>query len=165
MELYHPLPGAVQSVRDVHAGEGVEIADYVNLYECKIGAHTRIGPFVEIQRGVSIGVKCKIQSHTFICEGVTIEDCVFVGHGVMFTNDRHPAARNPDGSVKTAKDWTLEKTLVKSGTSIGSGAVILPGVTIGANAVVGAGAVVTMHVPPGATVAGNPARIITNRAS
>jgi acetyltransferase-like isoleucine patch superfamily enzyme len=125
--------------------------ELVNLYGCEIGEATAIGPFVEIQRGASVGKRCKISSHSFLCEGVTLEDEVFIGHGVMFTNDRYP---------KALGDWTLEKTLVQKGASIGSGAVILCGVTIGAGALIGAGAVVTKNVPPGAVVAGVPSRLL-----
>ena len=141
--------------------EGVVIhhPDLVNLYGCRLGAGSRVGTFVEIQRGAVIGRNCKISSHTFICEGVTIEDGVFIGHGVMFTNDRHPRAINPDGSLQTDADWTLEPTLVKTGASIGSNATILCGVTIGEGAIVGAGAVVTRNVPPYTVVAGVPARV------
>ncbi len=141
---------------DVELGARVVIhhAELVNLYGCAIGDETRIGPFVEIQRGARIGRRCKISSHTFICEGVTIDDEVFVGHGVMFTNDRFPRA--------TAEDWKLVPTRVESGASIGSGAVILCGVTIGAHALVGAGAVVTHDVPAGAVVAGVPARTLVS---
>jgi acetyltransferase-like isoleucine patch superfamily enzyme len=141
--------------------EGVVIhhPDLVNLYGCSIGGGTRIGTFVEIQRGATIGRNCKISSHTFICEGVTLEDGVFVGHGVMFTNDRSPRAVNPDGSLQTDADWSLEHTLVKARASIGSNATILCGVTIGEGALVGAGAVVTRDVPPYMVVAGVPAQI------
>ncbi|MGE4086188.1 MAG: DapH/DapD/GlmU-related protein [Vicinamibacterales bacterium] len=143
---------------DVECGEGVRIGDFVNLYGCRIGAHSSVGPFVEIQRGVSIGRRCKIQSHTFICEGVTIADEVFVGHGVMFTNDRYPRATNADGSLQHPQDWELVPTEVRRGASIGSGATILPGVVIGAGALVAAGAVVTADVPDGMVVSGVPAR-------
>ena len=141
--------------------EGVVIhhPDLVNLYGCRLGAGSRVGTFVEVQRGAVIGRNCKISSHTFICEGVTIEDGVFIGHGVMFTNDRHPRAINPDGSLQTDADWTLEPTLVKTGASIGSNATILCGVTIGEGAIVGAGAVVPRNVPPYTVVAGVPARV------
>lgn len=145
----------------VQTGKGVVIMhpDLVNLYGCSIGDETKIGSFVEIQRGAVIGSRCKISSHTFICEGVTIEDEVFVGHGVMFINDRRPAAVNPDGGLKTDADWTLERTVVRKRAALGSGAVILCGVTVGEGATVGAGAVVTRDVPPGAVVAGVPARL------
>ena len=145
---------------DVTLGSGVEIflPDLVNLYGCAIGDATKIGPFVEIQKGAVIGARCKVSSHSFICEGVTIEDDVFVGHGVMFTNDRYPRA-SVDGRLQTERDWQVIPTLVHRGASIGSGAVILCGVTIGARAMVGAGAVVTHDVPADATVAGVPARV------
>jgi UDP-2-acetamido-3-amino-2,3-dideoxy-glucuronate N-acetyltransferase len=149
-----------QTIRDVQLGEDVILRDFVNIYGCSIGSGSRVGTFVEIQKGVTIGKNCKIQSHTFICEGVTIEDGCFIGHGVMFTNDRRPGAVNADGSLQTEADWPLEKTLVRKGASIGTGAVILPGLVIGERALVGAGAVVTKDVPAGATVAGNPARIL-----
>jgi acetyltransferase-like isoleucine patch superfamily enzyme len=145
---------------DVILGRDVKIHAFVNLYGCRIGDETKIGTFVEIQKGVTIGSRCKISSHTFICEGVTIESGVFVGHGVTFTNDRYALAVNPDGSPRTETDWEYERTIVKPGASIGSGATLLGGITIGENAVVGAGSMVTKSVPPGATVAGNPARII-----
>lgn len=148
-----------RNLRDVRVGEGVRIFDFVNAYECEIGDSTRVGAFVEIQKGVKIGKNCKISSHSFLCEGVEIEDGVFVGHGVMFTNDKRPRAVNDDGSVRGEGDWQLIKTLVKKRASIGSNATILPGITIGAGALVGAGAVVTKDVPAGATVVGNPARI------
>ncbi|MBL7033222.1 MAG: N-acetyltransferase [Candidatus Delongbacteria bacterium] len=143
---------------DVVMGADVKVYDFVNLYGCRIGDRTRIGTFVEVQKGVVIGADCKISSHTFICEGVELEDGVFVGHGVRFINDLHPRAVNPDGSMQTEADWTLVRTRICARASIGSGAVILGGVTVGAGALVGAGAVVTHDVPPGATVAGVPAR-------
>lgn len=132
----------------------------VNLYGCSIGTATKIGAFVEVQKDAKIGARCKISSHTFVCEGVTIEDEVFVGHGVMFINDRHPRATNADGSLQTEADWKVETTLVRHGASIGSGATVMSGVTIGEGALVGAGAVVTKDVPPFAVVAGVPARIV-----
>ena len=147
---------------DVVMGDGVVIhhPQLVNLYGCRIGDATRIGTFVEIQRGAVIGRACKISSHSFICDGVTLEDGVFIGHGVMFTNDRVPRALNEDGSLQTDADWELIPTRVCRGASIGSNATILPGVTIGAGALVGAGAVVTRDVPPYAVVAGVPARVV-----
>lgn len=141
-------------------GKNVRLHDFVNLYGCEIGDDVKIGTFVEIQKGVKIGNRCKISSHTFICEGVTLEDEVFVGHNVTFTNDRYPRATNGDGHLQTEADWECIRTLVKRGTSIGSGATLLCGITIGENAMIGAGSVVTKDVPAGATVAGNPARII-----
>jgi UDP-2-acetamido-3-amino-2,3-dideoxy-glucuronate N-acetyltransferase len=145
---------------DVKVGNNVIIRDFVNLYGCSIADNTKIGTFVEIQKNASIGRNCKISSHTFICEGVTIEDDVFVGHGVMFINDRYPCATNDDGKQQTESDWHVHKTLIKRGASLGSGAVILCDVTVGERAMVGAGAVVTKDVPAGAVVVGNPARII-----
>ena len=145
---------------DVVLGRGVRVHRFVNLYGCQVGDETRIGTFVEIQKGARVGARCKISSHAFICEGVTIEDEVFVGHGVMFTNDRRPRAARPDGTPQTEEDWTLERTIVRRGASIGSNATILCGLEIGERATVGAGSVVTRSVPAGATVAGNPARII-----
>ena len=145
---------------DVVLGRDVRIHSFVNLYGCRVGDETRIGTFVEIQKGASVGARCKISSHTFICEGVRVEDEVFVGHGVMFINDRRPRATRPDGTPQTESDWTLEQTIVRRGASIGSNATILCGVEIGEHAIVGAGAVVTKNVPAGACVAGNPARII-----
>ena len=142
----------------VEFGTGVVVQSFTNLYGCTIGEETRVGPFVEIQRGVVVGARCKIQSHTFVCEGVTIEDEVFVGHGVMFVNDKRPRATAENGRLKGANDWDLQTTVVESGASLGSGTVVLGGVRIGAGALVGAGAVVTRDVPPGATVAGVPAR-------
>ena len=148
-----------KNIRDVRVGENVRIFDFVNAYECEIGDNTKVGSFAEIQRGVPIGKNCKISSHSFLCEGVTIEDGVFVGHGVMFTNDKHPRAVNDDGSIRKEGDWELVPTNVKKHASIGSNATILPGITIGERSLVGAGAVVTKDVPDGATVVGNPARI------
>jgi len=147
---------------DVTLGDNVVIhqPQLVNMYGCRIGESTRIGAFVEIQRGAVIGRRCKISSHSFICDGVTIEDGVFVGHGVMFTNDRFPRALTDDGRLQTDADWELVPTRVGRGASIGSHATILPGVTIGEGALVGAGAVVTRDVPPYAVVAGVPARVV-----
>ena len=145
---------------DVKLGAGVVIHGFVNLYGCTIGDGTRVGCFVEIQRGVLIGQRCKVSSHTFICEGVTIEDECFIGHHVVFINDRYPSAVNADGSPQTPADWKCLETRVCRRASIGSGAVILCGITIGAGAIVGAGAVVTKDVPPGVIVAGNPARLV-----
>jgi UDP-2-acetamido-3-amino-2,3-dideoxy-glucuronate N-acetyltransferase len=148
---------------DVVLGRDVKIYAFVNLYGCRVGDETRVGTFVEIQKGAVIGARCKISSHTFICEGVRVEDEVFVGHGVMFINDRLPRATRPDGTPQTEADWTLETTVVRRGASIGSNATILCGVEIGERAIVGAGAVVTKSVPAGAVVAGNPARVIRKR--
>ncbi len=145
---------------DVVLGRDVRIYNFVNLYGCRIGDETRIGTFVEIQKGAIVGARCKISSHTFICEGVHVEDEVFVGHGVQFINDRYPRATNRDGTPQTDADWPLAPTIVRHGASIGTGATILGGLEIGARAIVGAGAVVTRDVPPGAIVAGNPARIL-----
>jgi acetyltransferase-like isoleucine patch superfamily enzyme len=144
---------------DVKLGKDVAIYDFVNLYGCEIGDESKIGTFVEIQRGAKIGRRVKISSHTFICEGVEIEDGVFVGHGVMFTNDLFPRATNADGTLQTAADWKVVPTLVRRGASIGSGATILCGVEIGEDAIVGAGSVVTRNVPARTIVAGNPARV------
>jgi acetyltransferase-like isoleucine patch superfamily enzyme len=155
----------VRIASDVVLGEGVIVHAFVNLYGCTIGDGTRIGAFVEIQKNARIGKHCKISSHSFICEGVTIEDECFVGHGVLFINDRRPRACNPDGSPQTAADWSVVPTLVRRGASIGSGAVILCGVTIGERALVGAGAVVTRDVPADATVAGVPARVDFRRSA
>jgi UDP-2-acetamido-3-amino-2,3-dideoxy-glucuronate N-acetyltransferase len=148
---------------DVQLGPEVKIfhPSLVNLYGCSIGAETKIGAFVEIQKNSSIGARCKISSHTFVCEGVTIEDEVFVGHGVMFINDRYPRATT-EGGLQTEADWTVVPTMIKRGSSIGSGAVIMCGITIGERALIGAGAVVTRDVPAGALVAGVPARVIRN---
>jgi acetyltransferase-like isoleucine patch superfamily enzyme len=144
---------------DVKLGIGVKLSRFINLYGCEIGDETKIGAFVEIQKNAFVGKRCKISSHTFVCEGVTIEDSVFIGHGVMFINDTYPRAGTPDGKLQTEKDWKVEKTLIKKGASIGSGATILCGLTVGENAIVGAGSVVTKDVPANAVVAGNPARV------
>ncbi|HAK95861.1 MAG TPA: N-acetyltransferase [Planctomycetes bacterium] len=146
--------------QDVKLGKDVKVYDFVNLYGCEIGDGSKIGTFVEIQRGARIGRNCKISSHTFICEGVTIEDDVFVGHNVTFINDLYPRATNADGSMQTDKDWECRPTLVRRGASIGSSVTLLCGVTVGENAMIGAGSVVTKDVPAGAVVAGNPARVI-----
>jgi UDP-2-acetamido-3-amino-2,3-dideoxy-glucuronate N-acetyltransferase len=145
-------------MNDVSFGADVVVHAFTNLYGCRIGDGTRVGTFVEVQRGAEIGANCKIQSHTFICDGVKIGDGVFVGHGVTFINDRHPRATAGHGALQTEDDWELVETIVEDGASIGSGATILGGVRVGAGALVGAGAVVTKDVPPGVTVAGNPAR-------
>lgn len=145
-------------ISDVEFGEGVLVYSFTNLYGCRIGAGTRIGPFVEIQAGAEVGERCKIQSHSFICDGVTIGDGVFVGHGVMFVNDKHPRATNAGGVLAGVEDWELVRVEVGSGATIGSNATVLGPVTIGEDALVGAGAVVTRDVPPGAVVVGSPAR-------
>lgn len=145
---------------DVHLGQNVKLAKFINLYGCSVGDNTKIGAFVEIQKNASIGNNCKISSHTFVCEGVTIEDNVFVGHGVTFINDLYPRATTRDGSLQTEADWKVEKTVVGRGASIGSGSTILANVSIGENALVGAGSVVTKNVPANAVVAGNPARVL-----
>lgn len=152
---------------DVNLGDKVHIhhPELVNLYGCRIGDGTRLGTFVEIQKGASIGARCKISSHTFICEGVSIEDEVFVGHGVMFTNDRYPRATSETGALQTDDDWCVLPTVVRRGASIGSNATILPGLRIGARAFVGAGAVVTRDVPDNGVVAGNPARAVDSARS
>jgi UDP-2-acetamido-3-amino-2,3-dideoxy-glucuronate N-acetyltransferase len=149
-----------QCLNHVEVGEGVKIFAFVNAYHCKIGSGSKVGTFVEIQRGVEIGENCKISSHSFICEGVKIEDNVFIGHNVTFVNDRYPRATNEDGSIQTADDWKLETTLIKKGASIGSSVTILCGVTIGEGALVGAGSVVTKDVAPNTVVVGNPAKQI-----
>jgi acetyltransferase-like isoleucine patch superfamily enzyme len=143
---------------DVKLGANVKISKFVNLYGCTVGDNTKIGACVEIQKNASIGSNCKIQSHSFICEGVVIEDCVFIGHGVMFTNDKYPRSATAGGALQTEQDWTVVPTYVKKGASIGSNATILCGITIGENAIVGAGSVVTKDVPANTIVAGNPAR-------
>ena len=145
-------------IADVEFGSGVVVRSFTNLYGCRIGDETRIGPFVEVQRGVQIGARCKIQSHVFICEGVAIEDEVFVGQGVLFLNDKHPRATTEQGDLQVETDWELQQTVVERRASLGSGAIVLGGVRIGAGALVGAGAVVTRDVRPGETVVGNPAR-------
>jgi acetyltransferase-like isoleucine patch superfamily enzyme len=144
----------------VKLGQAVRLSKFINLYGCSIGDETKIGAFVEIQKNASVGRRCKISSHTFVCEGVTIEDNVFVGHGVTFINDSYPRATTEEGGLQTESDWTVEKTLVKRGASIGSGCTILANLTIGENAIVGAGSVVTRDVPPNAIVAGNPAKVL-----
>jgi len=141
-------------------GENVYLADFINLYGCRIGDNTKIGPFVEIQKNVTVGRNCKIQSHCFLCEGVSIADEVFVGHGVMFINDRYPRSATASGALQTEVDWKVVPTVIKKGASIGSNATILCGVTVGEGAIVGAGSVVTKDVPPRTIVAGNPARVI-----
>jgi UDP-2-acetamido-3-amino-2,3-dideoxy-glucuronate N-acetyltransferase len=148
-------------IADVSFGDGVVVQSFTNLYGCSIGDGTRVGPFVEIQRGARIGARCKIQSHAFICDGVRIGDRVFVGHGVMFVNDKRPRATGTGGALQTDADWALLETHVEDGASIGSGAVILGGVRIGGGALVGAGAVVTRDVPAGSTIAGVPGREIS----
>jgi acetyltransferase-like isoleucine patch superfamily enzyme len=145
---------------DVKLGTNVQLSQFINLYGCEIGDHTKIGAFVEIQKNASVGKCCKISSHTFICEGVLIEDNVFVGHGVTFINDSHPRAVTLEGNLQTEADWKVEPTVIKKGASIGSGATILSNTNIGENAIVGAGSVVTKNVPPNAIVAGNPARVL-----
>jgi len=145
---------------DVQLGAGVKLAQFVNLYGCRIGDETKLGTFVEVQKNATIGARCKISSHTFICEGVTIEDNVFIGHGVVFINDMYPRATAAGGALQTEADWKVDPTLVKKGASIGSGATILANVTIGENAIVGAGSVVTRDIPPDTIAAGNPARVL-----
>lgn len=145
---------------NVRLGKNVKFSKFINLYGCEIGDETKIGAFVEIQKNATIGQRCKISSHTFICEGVTIEDNVFVGHNVTFVNDSYPRATAPSGEIQTEKDWKVETTLVKKGASIGSGVTILSSVVIGEHAIVGAGSVVTKDVPPYGVVAGNPAKLL-----
>jgi acetyltransferase-like isoleucine patch superfamily enzyme len=145
---------------DVKLGTNVRLSKFINLYGCEIGDETKIGAFVEIQKNASVGKRCKISSHSFLCEGVAIEDNVFIGHGVTFVNDSYPRATTPDGSLQTEADWHVEPTVVRRGASIGSGATILSNISIGENAIVGAGSVVTKDVPANAIVAGNPARIL-----
>jgi acetyltransferase-like isoleucine patch superfamily enzyme len=145
---------------DVKLGKDVKLSKFINLYGCEIGDETKIGAFVEIQKNASVGKRCKISSHTFICEGVTIEDNVFVGHGVMFINDSYPRATAAGGQLQTEADWKVERTIIKKGASLGSGATILANVTVGENAIVGAGSIVTKDVPANAIVAGNPAKFL-----
>jgi acetyltransferase-like isoleucine patch superfamily enzyme len=145
---------------DVKLGQNVKLSKFINLYGCEIGDESKIGAFVEIQKNASVGKRCKISSHTFVCEGVTIEDNVFIGHGVMFINDSYPRAIAADGNLQTEADWKVERTVVKKGASIGSGVTILSNVSIGENAIVGAGSVVTKDVPPGSIVVGNPAKVL-----
>jgi acetyltransferase-like isoleucine patch superfamily enzyme len=152
--------GYRQVASDVRLGRGVRISGFTNLYGCELGDEVKVGAFVEIQKGAKVGNRCKISSHSFICEGVVLEDEVFVGHNVTFINDRYPRATNADGTLQTEANWECVPTRVKRGASIGSGATLLCGITVGERAVVGAGSVVTKDVPPGAVVAGNPARII-----
>lgn len=154
------LPANVCVATDVRLGERVRLAPFVNLYGCAVGDDSRLGAFVEVQRDAAIGARCKISSHTFICSGVTIEDDVFVGHGVVFINDRYPRATGAEGRPKGDGDWRLEPTIVRRGASIGSGAIIMCGIEIGAGAMVGAGALVTRDVPARAVVAGSPARLL-----
>jgi len=145
---------------DVKLGKNVRLSKFINLYGCEIGDETKVGAFVEIQKNASIGKRCKISSHTFVCEGVLIEDNVFIGHGVMFINDSYPRATASDGNLQTEADWKIERTVIKKGASIGSGATILSNTSIGENAIVGAGSVVTKDVPPNSIVAGNPAKVL-----
>lgn len=158
--MSNDLPTYQRIAPDVKLGRDVKIFAFVNLYGCEIGDETKIGTFVEIQKGAMIGSRCKISSHTFICEGVTIESGVFVGHSVTFINDRYPRATTATGDLQTDADWECQRTVVKTGATIGSGVTLLGGVTVGENAIVGAGSVVTKDVPPNCTVAGNPARVI-----
>lgn len=160
--MVEAYPDGLRISGDVKLGRDVKLFGLVNLYGCEVGDQTRIGCFVEIQRGVKVGARCKISSHTFICQGVTIEDEVFIGHGVMFTNDRWPRAASEDHKILSDGDWECQPTLVKRGASIGSGSTILSGLTIGENAMIGAGSVVTCDISPGTTVLGNPARPLKN---
>lgn len=152
-----------QTLRNVSIGRNVKIFDFVNAYECSIDNNSKIGAFVEIQKGVTVGKNCKVSSHSFICEGVHIHDNVFIGHNVTFINDRYPKATNSRGTLQSPKDWKVIQTVIQKGASIGSSATILCGITIGENALVGAGSVVLKDVPPNSIVAGNPARIIKNK--
>jgi acetyltransferase-like isoleucine patch superfamily enzyme len=145
---------------NVKMGQGVKLSKFINMYGCEIGDETKIGAFVEIQKNSSVGRRCKVSSHTFVCEGVKIEDNVFIGHGVTFINDSYPRSTTPEGELQTEKDWHVEPTVVKRGASIGSGSTILSKVTVGENAIVGAGSVVTRDVPPNVIVAGNPAKVL-----
>lgn len=150
---------------DVKLGKDVRLSKFINMYGCEVGDETKIGAFVEIQKNAVIGRRCKISSHTFVCEGVTIEDNVFIGHSVTFINDSYPRATTAEGQLQTEKDWRVEKTLIKQGASIGSGSTILSNVVIGENAIIGAGSVVTRDVPANTIVAGNPAKILRSIAS
>src|SRR5262252_1628724 len=145
---------------DVKLGRDVKLSKFINLYGCEVGDETKIGAFVEIQKNASVGKRCKISSHTFICEGVTIEDNVFIGHGVTFINDSYPRATTAGGGLQTEVDWKVERTVIRKGASVGSGTTILSKVTVGENAIVGAGSVVTKDVPPNTIVAGNPAKLL-----
>lgn len=145
---------------DVKLGKDVKLSKFINLYGCEVGDETKIGAFVEIQKNATIGKRCKISSHTFVCEGVAIEDNVFIGHSVTFINDSYPRATAADGRLQTESDWKVERTVIKRGASVGSGSTILSNVTVGENAIVGAGSVVTKDVPPNSIVAGNPARLL-----
>ena len=145
---------------DVKLGRDVKLSKFINLYGCEVGDETKIGAFVEIQKNATVGKRCKISSHTFVCEGVTIEDNVFIGHGVMFINDSYPRATGANGGLQTEADWKVERTVIKKGASIGSGATILSNITVGENAIVGAGSVVTKNVPANSIVAGNPAKFL-----
>lgn len=145
---------------DVKLGANVRLSKFINLYGCEVGDDTKIGAFVEIQKNATVGKRCKISSHTFVCEGVVIEDNVFIGHGVTFINDSYPRATTADGQLQTEADWKVERTIIRRGASVGSGSTILSNTTIGENAIVGAGSVVTKDVPPNTIVAGNPARIL-----
>src|SRR5947209_3843920 len=145
---------------DVKLGRDVKLSKFINLYGCEVGDETKIGAFVEIQKNATVGKRCKISSHTFICEGVTVEDNVFIGHGVTFINDSYPRATTDGGGLQTEADWKVERTLIKKGASVGSGSTVLSKVTVGENAIVGAGSVVTKNVPANTIVAGNPARVL-----
>jgi acetyltransferase-like isoleucine patch superfamily enzyme len=149
---------------DVKLGKGVRLSKFINLYGCEIGDETKIGAFVEIQKNAKVGRRCKISSHTFVCEGVVIEDNVFIGHSVTFINDSYPRATTPEGELQTESDWHVETTVIKQGASIGSGATLLSKVVVGENAIVGAGSVVTRDVPPNVIVAGNPAKVLRSIA-
>jgi len=152
--------GYLSIAPDVKLGRGVRLSKFINLYGCEIGDETKIGAFVEVQKNATIGKRCKISSHSFICEGVRIEDNVFIGHGVTFINDSYPRATTGEGNLQTEADWKVERTLVRKGASIGSGATILSNISIGENAIVGAGSIVTKDVPPNTIVAGNPAKLL-----
>ena len=158
--MSNDAPSLKRIASDVRLGKDVKIYDFVNLYGCEIGDNSKIGTFVEIQKGSSIGKNCKISSHTFICEGVAIDDDVFIGHGVTFINDKYPRATSADGGLQTEDDWTCIPTKVKKGASIGSGSTLLCGITVGQNVIVGAGSVVIADVPENAIVAGNPAKLL-----